>query len=123
MAKITYITHDNQNHTIEVQKGLTVMEGAVQNDIPGIFESIINNSSDWNIAMWLAGFYSSSDGFTAITLLETVKFIEFIREAVGVCESAWWVLASIAMVGSYHTDPTSSHKKVTDFEAVASLCS
>ena len=36
MAKITYITHDNEKHTIEVQNGLTVMEGAVQNDIPGI---------------------------------------------------------------------------------------
>ena len=36
MPKITYITHDNHNHTIEVQNGLTVMEGAVQNDIPGI---------------------------------------------------------------------------------------
>ena len=36
MAKITYITHDNQNHTIEVQNGLTVMEGAIQNNIPGI---------------------------------------------------------------------------------------
>ena len=36
MAKITYITNDNKNHTIEVQNGLTVMEGAVQNDIPGI---------------------------------------------------------------------------------------
>ena len=36
MAKITYITHDNQTHTVEVQNGLTVMEGAVQNDIPGI---------------------------------------------------------------------------------------
>ena len=36
MAKITYITHDNQNHTIDVQNGLSVMEGAVQNDIPGI---------------------------------------------------------------------------------------
>ena len=36
MAKITYITHDNKDHTIEVQNGLTVMEGAVQNDIPGI---------------------------------------------------------------------------------------
>ena len=36
MAKITYITHDNQNHTIDVKNGLTVMEGAVQNDIPGI---------------------------------------------------------------------------------------
>jgi len=36
MAKINYITHDNQTHTIDVQNGLTVMEGAVQNDIPGI---------------------------------------------------------------------------------------
>ena len=36
MAKITYITPENEKHTIEVQNGLTVMEGAVQNDIPGI---------------------------------------------------------------------------------------
>ena len=72
--------------------------------------------------MWLAGFYSSSDGFTAITLLETVKFIEFIREAVGVCESAWWVLASIAMVEAYHADSTTSHLKVTDSKAVACAC-
>ena len=36
MPKITYITHDNQNYTIDVQNGLTVMEGAIQNDIPGI---------------------------------------------------------------------------------------
>ena len=36
MPKITYITHDDQSRTIEVQNGLTVMEGAVQNDIPGI---------------------------------------------------------------------------------------
>ena len=36
MPKIIYITHDDQTHTVEVQNGLTVMEGAVQNDIPGI---------------------------------------------------------------------------------------
>ena len=36
MNKINYITHNNESHTIEVQNGLTVMEGAVQNDIPGI---------------------------------------------------------------------------------------
>ena len=36
MTKITYKTHDNKVHTIDVQNGLTVMEGAVQNDIPGI---------------------------------------------------------------------------------------
>ena len=36
MPKITYNTHDNKIHTIDVQNGLTVMEGAIQNDIPGI---------------------------------------------------------------------------------------
>ncbi len=36
MPKITYIEHSGKNHTIEVRNGLTVMEGAVQNNIPGI---------------------------------------------------------------------------------------
>ena len=36
MPKITYNTHNDNTHTIEVQNGLTVMEGAIQNDIPGI---------------------------------------------------------------------------------------
>ena len=36
MAKINYITHDNQTYSVDVQNGLTAMEGAVQNDIPGI---------------------------------------------------------------------------------------
>ena len=36
MPKITYNSHDHNTHTIEVQNGLTVMEGAIQNDIPGI---------------------------------------------------------------------------------------
>tara|TARA_B100001939_G_C16460906_1_gene413007 strand:- start:159 stop:479 length:321 start_codon:yes stop_codon:yes gene_type:complete len=36
MAKIKYIEHNKKEHIVEVQNGLTVMEGAVQNDIPGI---------------------------------------------------------------------------------------
>ena len=36
MAKITYIEHGGQKHEIDVANGLTVMEGAIQNDIPGI---------------------------------------------------------------------------------------
>ena len=36
MAKIIYIEHNGIEHIVEVQNGLTVMEGAVQNDIPGI---------------------------------------------------------------------------------------
>tara|TARA_B100001175_G_C19056554_1_gene424530 strand:+ start:233 stop:556 length:324 start_codon:yes stop_codon:yes gene_type:complete len=36
MPKITYITFDGNKHTVEVQIGLTVMEGARDNNIPGI---------------------------------------------------------------------------------------
>ena len=36
MPKITYITADEKKFEVDVQNGLTVMEGAVQNDIPGI---------------------------------------------------------------------------------------
>ena len=36
MPKITYVEHNGTNHTVDVQNGLTVMEGAVQNSIPGI---------------------------------------------------------------------------------------
>ena len=36
MPKITYIEHNGKSHKIEVANGLTVMEGAVQNNIPGI---------------------------------------------------------------------------------------
>ena len=36
MAKIKFTTHDNKKFEVDVQNGLTVMEGAVQNDIPGI---------------------------------------------------------------------------------------
>jgi|TARA_B110000114_G_scaffold13410_1_gene13025 2Fe-2S ferredoxin len=36
MAKVTYIEHSGKLHTIEIANGLSVMEGAVQNDIPGI---------------------------------------------------------------------------------------
>ena len=36
MSKITYIEQNGNSKTIEVDNGLTVMEGAVQNNIPGI---------------------------------------------------------------------------------------
>ncbi len=36
MAKVTYIEHDGTEHVIDVKPGLTVMEGAVKNNVPGI---------------------------------------------------------------------------------------
>ena len=36
MPKITYIDYKGSSKTIEVEKGLSVMEGAIQNEVPGI---------------------------------------------------------------------------------------
>ena len=36
MPKITYKDNQGNSKTIEVENGLSVMEGAIQNDVPGI---------------------------------------------------------------------------------------
>ena len=36
MAKITYIEHNGTEHVVDVANGLTVMEGARDNGVPGI---------------------------------------------------------------------------------------
>ncbi len=36
MPKVTYIDFQGNQKTIDVSKGLSVMEGAVQNNVPGI---------------------------------------------------------------------------------------
>ncbi len=36
MAKITYVEFNGTEHTVEVKPGLSVMEGAIRNNIPGI---------------------------------------------------------------------------------------
>ena len=36
MPKITYIEHNGREHSVEVPRGLSVMRGAVDNNIPGI---------------------------------------------------------------------------------------
>lgn len=36
MARITYIEHNGARHEVEVSTGMTVMEGARDNNVPGI---------------------------------------------------------------------------------------
>lgn len=36
MAKITYITHDDQKFEVDAANGTTVMENAIKNSVPGI---------------------------------------------------------------------------------------
>ena len=36
MPQVTYIEHDGTEHRVEVEEGLSVMRGAVDNGVPGI---------------------------------------------------------------------------------------
>lgn len=36
MPKVIYIEYNGKQHEVEVEKGLSIMEGAIQNGIPGI---------------------------------------------------------------------------------------
>jgi len=36
MGKVTYIEHDGTKHEVELENGSVVMEGAIQNNVPGI---------------------------------------------------------------------------------------
>ena len=36
MPEVKYIEHNCKSHTIDVPNGLSVMEGAIQNNVPGI---------------------------------------------------------------------------------------
>ena len=54
MARITYIEHNGKSHTINVENGLTVMEGAVQNDIPGIDADCGGSMASVQLAMFMS---------------------------------------------------------------------
>ncbi|MEM1343250.1 MAG: 2Fe-2S iron-sulfur cluster-binding protein [Pseudomonadota bacterium] len=36
MPKITFVEHSGKAHTVEIGEGLTLMEGAIANNVPGI---------------------------------------------------------------------------------------
>ncbi len=58
MPKITYIEFTGKSHTIDIPKGLSVMEGAVQNNIPGI-----DADCGGSMACATAMFMSKKNGF------------------------------------------------------------
>ncbi|WP_375392916.1 2Fe-2S iron-sulfur cluster-binding protein [uncultured Sphingomonas sp.] len=36
MGRVTYVEHDGREHAIEIEDGVSVMRGAVDNGVPGI---------------------------------------------------------------------------------------
>ena len=53
MPKITYIEHSGKSHSVDVPKELSVMEGAVQNNIPQLAEGKTTDASVISVAQTL----------------------------------------------------------------------
>ena len=54
MARITYVEHSGKEHIVEVPNGLTVMEGARDNGIPGIGGLAYISGTQLNTALTIA---------------------------------------------------------------------
>jgi len=53
MAKITYVEHNGTEHVVEVANGLTVMEGARDNNIPGLMQIVVVHAHVQHVTcMW-----------------------------------------------------------------------
>ena len=53
MPKITYKDYQGISKTIEVESGLSVMEGAIQKDIPGISFWIAPSITEGPFCTWI----------------------------------------------------------------------
>ena len=47
MPKIIYLTPDGERHEVEVEKGYSVMEGAINNNIDGIWPNANCAAAPW----------------------------------------------------------------------------
>ena len=106
MARITYIEHDGREHVVEVKTGLSVMEGAVKNGVPGI-------DADCGGACACATCHVYVDvAWIAVTGLRTGPEAELLEFADGVADNsrlACQIKVSAALDGLRVTMPEFQH--------------
>ena len=68
MPKITYISHEGKKNTVEVVSGLTVMEGAIQNNIEGI-----DADSGGSMACATCHVYVSDQWFNKLEIIQDAE--------------------------------------------------
>ena len=68
MTKITYKDYQGNSKTIDVDNGLSIMEGAIQNDVPGI-----DADCGGSMACATCHVYVADDGFDRIPKAEEAE--------------------------------------------------
>jgi len=76
VAKITYCEHDGVEHVVDVKPGLSVMEGAVKNSIPGIDADCGGASACATCHVYVDGEWTTKTGpktAMAVSMLELAE--------------------------------------------------
>ena len=79
MARITYITHDGASRTVEVKNGLTVMQGAVKNNVAGIVAECGGQMICSTCHVYVDGAWLERVGQRSASEAELLDFVDLAR--------------------------------------------
>jgi len=79
MAKITYIEFNGREHVVDVEVGLSVMEGAKRNNIPGIDADCGGGCSCATCHVYVVGAWQARVGGRTPIEDATIEFAENVR--------------------------------------------
>jgi 2Fe-2S ferredoxin len=74
MARITYIEHDGTEHVVDVSSGLSVMAGAVWNDIRGIYADCCGDGGCATCHVYVDEAWRSRTGEKSVQEKATLRF-------------------------------------------------
>jgi len=80
VAKITYCEHDGVEHVVDVKLGLSVMEGAVKNSIPGIDADCGGASACATCHVYVDGEWTTKTGPKTAMEVSMLEFAEGVAE-------------------------------------------
>jgi 2Fe-2S ferredoxin len=74
MVKVTYIEHDGTEHVVDVQTGMSLMEGAVWNYVPGILADCAGDCGCATCHVYVDEAWRSKTGETSSQERYTLRF-------------------------------------------------
>lgn len=80
MPSVTYVLPDGSEQTVEVKAGLSVMDGSVANNLPGIEAECGGSCSCATCHVYLEGEWSARFGKASEEEWELLEFLDTVQE-------------------------------------------
>jgi len=107
MARITYVAHDGTAHPVEVPDGVSLMEGAVQNSVPGIDGDCGGNAACATCHIYVPEDWRTRTGPAGETELSMLDMAEGFRPEAS--RLACQIIASTLLDGLHVDMPATQH--------------